>query len=32
MADQAWIIDKAIGIIWTEPNIGVGELQKMLKA
>jgi len=32
MADQAWVAEKSIGILRTEPNIGAGELQKRLKA
>jgi hypothetical protein len=30
MADQAWVAEKPIGIIRTEPNIGASELAKKL--
>jgi hypothetical protein len=32
MADQAWVAEKSIGILRTEPNIGAAELQKRLNA
>jgi hypothetical protein len=31
MADQAWVVEKSIGILRTEPNIGATDLQKRLK-
>jgi hypothetical protein len=30
MADQAWVAEKSIPILRTEPNIGATELQKRL--
>jgi hypothetical protein len=30
MADQAWVAEKAIGILRTKPNIGASELAKKL--
>ena len=32
MADQAWVAEKAMGYLQTEPNIGARELQKKLQA
>jgi hypothetical protein len=32
IAYQAWVTEKAIGILRTEPNIGAGELQEKFKA
>ncbi|KAM0901260.1 hypothetical protein ACQ4PT_020092 [Festuca glaucescens] len=31
MVDQAWVVEKSIGILRTEPNIGASELQKRKK-
>ncbi|XP_037473932.1 uncharacterized protein LOC119349951 [Triticum dicoccoides] len=32
MADQAWVAEKAMGYLQTEPNIGASELRKKLQA